>query len=106
MYLRCVIAGSACCRTSAVIRADKPASSNTVATNLRKLYTVTSWTASWRAQRWHCSNEAQCMTIDVRLTGVAAESSLSYSGVVGPVTRVSAGEEGRASRPRDAEAAA
>jgi len=42
MYLRCVIAGSACCRTSAVIRADKPASSNTVATNFRKLYTVTS----------------------------------------------------------------
>ena len=64
------------------------------------------WTASWRAQRRHSSNEAQCMTIDARLTVVAAESSLSYSGVIGPVTRVSPGDEGRASRLRDAEAAA
>jgi hypothetical protein len=52
------------------------------------------------------SNEAQCMTIDARLTVVAAESSLSYSGVIGPVTRVSPGDEGRASRLRDAEAGA
>jgi hypothetical protein len=46
------------------------------------------WTASWRAQRRHCSHEAQGKAIDVGLTVVAAESSLTYSGVTGPVTRV------------------
>jgi hypothetical protein len=51
------------------------------------------WTASWRAQRRHCSNEAQRKTIDARLTVVAAESSLTHSGVIGPVTRVSPDDE-------------
>ncbi len=59
------------------------------------------WTASWRAQRRHSSNEAQRKTIDARLTVVAAESSLTYSGVIGPVTRVSPDDEGRAVNGRE-----
>ena len=46
------------------------------------------WTAPWRAHRRHCSNEVQGKAIDAGLTVVAAESSPSYSGVIGPVTRV------------------
>ena len=57
--------------------------------------TISPWTASWRAERRRSSNEAQCKTIDARLTVVAAESSLTYGGVIGPVTRLSPGDDCR-----------
>ena len=44
------------------------------------------------------ATKPKCKTIDARLTVVAAESSLTYSGVIGPVTRVSPGDD---EPPRD-----
>ena len=54
MYLSCVMLIRECPRWSAPIRADSPASSVRVATDLRKLCEVTSGTPSSRGPRQRC----------------------------------------------------